>query len=65
MALFGGVALLGATTAMYAVRKIFGKRSSDEADEEIKSDLPVVEMPGIVSDIDGVVVKGPVVIPGT
>ena len=33
--------------------------------EEVKCDLPEITMPGIVSDIDGVVINGSSTVPGT
>lgn len=54
MAFMGGAALLGAASALYVARKVFG---GARVEEEVKCDLPTVYMPGIVSDIDGVVVK--------
>ena len=63
MAFMGGAALLGAASAIYIARKVFG--GNNIVEEEKKCELPTVYMPGIVSDIDGVVVKGNDVVPGT
>lgn len=63
MAVMGGAALFGAASLFYLGRRAFG--SSAATEDDAPCTLPEVTMPGIVSDIDGVVVNGKNVVPGS
>ena len=67
--MMGTAALIGATTALYGLKKVFSTPEPlspfyDYQDTDV-SDQEIVTFPAIVSDIDGVVVRNKDCVPGT
>ena len=64
MAVMAGALLMGATSAYYVARRTFGTKAKYE-EPDLSAELPMVSLPAIVSDIDGVTLLFKENVPGS